>query len=180
MQPTIDDLKFLFEGNEEDISRFIEAHKNELDEQGLDYSELEDLKSESLDFQRMQIFAFLYTVAIDWREYDSEIIVLLANMMPNETIEDVEETDEGLSFTYNGIKKDIKLSFSPADRYITIRGFNNIIKDKYEARILSESFYSDTHSLLILPNEIWKALEQQYPDKINDMFMIITETTDFP
>lgn len=174
------DLKFLFEGNEEDIATFVEKHKAELDEQGLDYDELEDLKGEDLAYQRAQIFAFLYTVPIDWREYDSEIIVILAGMIPDEKVENVEETDEGLSFLYNGVQQSIKLTFSPADRYVTIRGFNQIIKDKYEARILSENFYSDTHSLLILPNDTWKALEQQYPDKINEVFMVITETTNFP
>ena len=179
MKPTNDDIKFLFEGNETDIDKFVNTHKQQLDDSGIDYNELEDLKNEDLDYQRQQIFAFLYAVAIDWREYDDEIVRLLAGMIHDEQVE-ASGNDEGILVKYNGVEHQIKLSFSPADRYNTIRGFNKIIKEKYEARILSESFYSDTHTLLILPNETWKALEQQYPTQINEVFMVITETTDFP
>ena len=81
---------------------------------------------------------------------------------------------------YDGSKHDIKLSFSGADRYITIRGFNQIINNDYEIRLFDSSFYSDTHVFLILPKSWLNDLDNRFGEKVSGIFTVITEGLDFP
>lgn len=68
------------------------------------------------------LWAFVYSVTVDWGEDDEEIVRLFGKRLPDETVE-VTSTDKGLDVTYNGQLHSIALTFTGNDRYITIRGF---------------------------------------------------------
>ncbi|WP_282940463.1 hypothetical protein [Paenibacillus sp. RC67] len=125
------------------------------------------------------VFAFAYSVTVDWREDDEEIVRLFGKRLPNEVVE-VVTTDKGLDITYNGQLHSIALTFTGKDRYITIRGFQELIRDKYEIRLFADSYFSDTHDFLILPNQQWEQLDARFPARCREMFRVIDNRLDFP
>ncbi|NHN34461.1 hypothetical protein [Paenibacillus agricola] len=178
MMPTDKDLNLLIETDKAHIQEFIETYKSSFRQHGISAADLEELATYPFNDQALQIFAYVFAKSIDWREYDEEIVRLLGESIP-ETVE-VENTDDGLKVTYDGDVYPIKLSFSPQDRYITIRGFAAIIKDRYEPRLITGSYMSDTHDIIVLPNEKWQELQRKYPEQLKSMFMVIHDTLDFP
>ncbi|MEK4003607.1 hypothetical protein [Paenibacillus sp. FSL H3-0333] len=131
------------------------------------------------DEQQLQQFTFAYSVIVDWGEEDEEIIRLFGKRLPDETVE-VTSTDKGLDVTYNGQLHSIALTFTGQDRYITIRGFQEVIRDKYEIRLFEASYLSDTHEFLILPKQKWEELDDRYPVRVREIFRIIDDELDFP
>ncbi|MFC6647755.1 hypothetical protein [Paenibacillus rhizoplanae] len=105
------------------------------------------------DEQQLQQFAFANSVTIDWREEDEEIVRLFGKQLPDETVE-VTPTDKGLDVTYNGQMHSIALTFTGNDRYITIRSFQELIRDKYEIRLFEASYLSDTHEFNFTEAEV--------------------------
>ncbi|WP_235615875.1 hypothetical protein [Brevibacillus reuszeri] len=73
---------------------------------------------------------------------------MFGERLPDESVE-VTTTDKGLDVTYNGQLHSFALTLSGKDRYITIRGFQELIRDKYEIRLFEASYLSDTHEFLI-------------------------------
>ncbi|MBG9794285.1 hypothetical protein ABD76_18580, partial [Paenibacillus dendritiformis] len=82
--------------------------------------------------------------------------------------------------TYYGQLHSIALTFSEKDRYITIRGFLKLIRDKYEIRLFADSYFSVTHQFLILPNRLWEELDARCPTRTREMFRSIDDELDFP
>ncbi|BFH63654.1 hypothetical protein [Paenibacillus azoreducens] len=177
--PSDSELRFLFEGDERQLQQFIEKHHDFFES----YQVMDDVKELAdeltVEEQVPVVFSFVYGVAVDWREYDEDIIRYFGEMLPDGTVE-VESTDKGMDVTYNGQVHSIELSFTGKDRYITIRGFQEIIKDKYQIRLFEFSYLSDTHEFLILPNQRWEELDAQYPVQNKEMFRIIDDELDFP
>lgn len=170
------DFELLFENDEARVAQFVEEHRDSLNNYADDI--LQD-DSYTLADKTQALFSAVYGVVVDWREYDDEIVKLFGQAMPDEDVA-VECTDQGLLVTYNGVQHPITLTFSPADRYVTIRGFQSIIGDKYEIRLLERSYYSDTHEFIVLPREQWARLEQRYGNKLSEVFRIVDEELDFP
>lgn len=131
------------------------------------------------DEQQLQQFAFANSVTIDWREEDEEIVRLFGKQLPDETVE-VTPTDKGLDVTYNGQMHSIALTFTGNDRYITIRGLQELIRDKYEIRLFEASYLSDTHEFLIMPKQKWEELDARYPVRSREIFRVIDDELDFP
>lgn len=131
------------------------------------------------DGQQLEQFTFVFSVIVDWREEDQEIVRLFGKRLPDETIE-VTSTDKGLDVTYNGQRYSIPLTFTGKDRYITIRGFQELIRVKYEIRLFEESYLSDTHEFLILPKRQWEELDVRYPVRSREIFRVIDDELDFP
>lgn len=104
---------------------------------------------------------------------------MFGKRLPDETVE-VTSTDKGLDVTYNGQLHSIALTFSRQDRYITIRGFQELIRDKYEIRLFEDSYFSDTHEFLILPKRQWEELDARYPARSREIFRVIDDELDFP
>lgn len=131
------------------------------------------------DGRQLQQFAFVYSVIVDWGEEDEEIVRLFGKQLPDETVE-VTPTDKGLDVTYNGQMHSIALTFTGNDRYITIRGFQELIREKYEIRLFEASYLSDTHEFLILPKQKWEELDARYPVRSREIFHVIDDELDFP
>ncbi|GGD57392.1 hypothetical protein [Paenibacillus nasutitermitis] len=176
--PTENELDVLFTGNKAQLNHLVEANKERLNRYGITGEELEELEDEPLKERIVQVFSFIYSVVVDWREYDDEIIRLFGKIIPEEV--EVEENDEGLLVHVDHAAYPVKLSFSPKDRYITIKAFNEIIKDKYELRLFEASYYSDTHEFLLLPNETWDSLAKKYSQQVEQIFRPIDPDLDFP
>ncbi len=177
--PNDSELTLLFEGDERGLRQFIEQHRETLERHQL-MDDVNELAEElAIEEQIPMVFAFVYSVTVDWREYDEDIVRLFGERLPDETVE-VESTDTGLDVTYNGQGHSIALSFSGKDRYITIRGFQELIRDKYEIRLFAGSYLSDTHDFLVLPNRQWKELDARYPVQVGEIFRVIDDELDFP
>ncbi|MCP1357847.1 hypothetical protein [Aneurinibacillus migulanus] len=177
--PSDSELTFLFEGEERQLQQFIEKHRETLEH----YQLMDDVQELSDEFEIKEqipmVFAFIYGVTVDWREYDEEIVRLFGERLPDETVE-VTTTGKGLEVTYNGQLHSIALTFSGKDRYITIRGFQELIRDKYEIRLFEASYFSDTHDFLVLPKRQWEELDARYPVQTGEMFRVIDDELDFP
>ena len=167
-KPDLNECLLLFDPEQEALDSFFIKYKDEIS-----YRRLE--KDLPLDI----IFFYLFGVVVDWREYDSDIIKYFGEYIPEKNIS-VKETDDGLNVIYDSGSFDIKLSFSGADRYNTIRGLNKIISSDYEIRLFDSSFYSDTHVFLILPKSWWDDLDNRFGEKVSGIFTVITEGLDFP
>ena len=167
-KPDFNECVLLFEPEQEALDLFFEKYKEEMNRHSLE-------KDLPLDI----IFSYLFGVVVDWREYDSDIIKYFSEYIPEKNVS-AEETDKGLKVMYDGSSFDIRLSFSGADRYITIRSFNEIISSDYEIRLFDSSFYSDTHVFLILPKSWWNDLDNRFGEKVSGIFTVISEGLDFP
>jgi len=177
--PSASELTFLFDGDERQLQQFIEKHRETFERYQLmdDVNEIAD--ELAIEEQIPIVFAFAYSVTVDWREDDEEIVRLFGERLPDEKVE-VVTTDKGLDITYNGQLHSIPLTFTAKDRYITIRGFQKLIRDKYEIRLFGPSYFSDTHDFLVLPNPQWEELDARYPARSREMFRVIDDELDFP
>ncbi|WP_019636531.1 hypothetical protein [Paenibacillus fonticola] len=177
--PSNSELTFLFEGDEQQLELFIERHYKTFERYQL-IDDLKELKNDyELEEQISIVFSVVYGVSVDWREDDEEIVRMFSERLQEETVE-VTFTDKGLDVTYNDQLHSIALTFSGDDRYITIRGFQELIREKYEIRLLEYSYFSDTHDFLILPKRQWEELEARYPESIGKVFRIIDDKLDYP
>ncbi|GAA3405841.1 hypothetical protein ACFFNY_30120 [Paenibacillus hodogayensis] len=178
--PSDNELAMLLEGDAERLKTFGQEHGSVLKRYGVnDAQDLLTGDKQEDGNQIRDLFAAVFGVIVDWREEDEEIVLLIGRNLPDETVQ-AAATDEGLDVTYNGELHRIPLSFSQKDRYMTIRGMNGLIRDKYELRLFEASYFSDTHELLVLPNAKWKSLEERYPEQIKEMFRTIDAELDFP
>ena len=168
------ELELLFKRDPEQVNAFIEKHKEELEDL------LDWLDDPVAEFDT--VFSWVYGVAVDWREEEEAII---------EYFNDVLDEDDSLTgecdfdtmklmVDYNGIIHEIQLKESPADRYIAIRGLQDIISDKYAIKLFEESYMSDTHSFLILHKDIWERAGREFPAEVKKYFRNVTKTLDFP
>jgi len=171
------DLDFLFRGSVEDVDAFLIQHPDSFN----DYLRKElsqEARGDDLAMTRTTIFSHVYGVTVDWREEDSEIVSLFGAYLPGEV--DVTETEEGLSMIYEGEVHSIPLTFSQQDRYITIKAIAEIVHEQFEIRLFQESYYSDTHVLLLMPREQWGYIDEHYTAAAQEMFQKLTPELDFP
>jgi len=120
-------------------------------------------------------------VIVDWRGDDDEIVREIAEKVAEPALS-AEYTDDELKITYKDEEFDLPYSlFSPLEkaRYVTINKIRELVKDKYKIRVWRESTLSDTHSLYIKENSWWKFMDEKFPDNMNQLFVKITENTEF-
>ncbi|OAB34539.1 hypothetical protein [Paenibacillus macquariensis] len=171
------DWEFLLHGSVEDVDAFLQRHPGVFSgNDRMDF--LQAAREEGVSSVRANLFSWVYGVTVDWREEDSEIVRLFGEFLPGEVI--VEEVDEGLTLSYAGEKYSIPLTFSPNDRYITIRGIADIIQKKFEIRLFRESYWSDTHVFVLLSCVQWQELESSHTVEVEKIFQKITPELDFP
>ena len=119
-----------------------------------------------------------HCIVVDWREEDDAIVKYVADKLGGDELS-AHFTDEGLEVIYRGIAHKLPLTFSLKDRYITLRGLNEILKDKYEIRVFNNSFGSDTHSFYVKPKVWWEYMENHFPERMQDVFSAIGPDMDF-
>ena len=128
--------------------------------------------------KELREFASNQGVGIDWKHEDDLIVRDFASKLENENLS-AEETDEGLRITYNGEEYEIPLTFSGKDRYITIRGLIDTLRDKYEIRVFEDSLGSDTHIFYIKPREWWAFMDTNFPERMKEIFYPVDNELDF-
>ncbi|RAV23185.1 hypothetical protein [Paenibacillus contaminans] len=176
--PTEMEMSLLFERNNVLLDHFLSEHKEKLKRRLISEEELKASSDENFEDMIVEAFVNVYGVAVDWRDYDEDIVSQFGRVIPQEV--DVENTEEGLNVSYDGENFVIKLSFSPKDRYITVRGFQSIVRERYELRLFESSYMSDTHVFMILPKETWADLDRRFPEKVLNVFRKIDDDLDFP
>ena len=120
-------------------------------------------------------------VIVDWRDEDDEIVKGIAQKI-NEQQLSAEYTDNELKIIFKNEEFDLPYSlFSVSEkaRYVTINKVRELIKDKYEIRVWRESTFSDTHSLYVKEHSWWKFMDEKFLDETNQLFVKITENTQF-
>jgi len=98
---------------------------------------------------------------IDWREEDQNIIDYCAEQIQTKKLTSVWE-DENLVLKYEGSSKVVPLTFSDADRHITLLTINEVLFPDYEVRMVWDSDGSDTLAFVLLTTSNWNELEVKY------------------
>lgn len=79
---------------------------------------------------------------------------------------------------YRDRRIQIPLTYSVADRHITLCTLNQRLAPEFEVRICVNSDGSDTLAFLSLPCEQWAAFEQQYSEAVRKRFYRLTARPD--
>ncbi|MDR2949579.1 MAG: hypothetical protein LBV71_10260 [Prevotella sp.] len=177
-RPTWDEVVLMFENDKTAQEVFIEKHQSELKEL------LTDLKEDGEDIYSYfdTAFSWVYGIIVDWREYEEDLVSYFNEALgDNDSLSATyDEESNSEIIIYNEEKHIVPLTESQADRYIVIRALRDILKVKYVFKLFTFSYMSDTHGFLLLPSSWWEEAEGQYPEKVKELFMDITETLDFP
>lgn len=125
-----------------------------------------------------------HAVTVDWREEDAAIIDLVAEALEGDTPLTYEEDDDGeaMSFelSYGERRERVKLTMSPKDRYITLRGIARVLEGAHELRLFQATYFSDTHVFYVRPVAWWAEAERLHGAAIARTFRRIDDTLDFP
>jgi hypothetical protein len=127
---------------------------------------------------------------IDWRQEDETIAescesVLQSGHLSGEMVE--VDTAEGFEVyvRYRDNRVRVPLSYSCADRHITLYALNQALAPEYEVRFCLDSHGSDTLAFIPLGCEQWAAFERQYGEAVGQRFYKLVErpnlfTDEFP
>lgn len=116
---------------------------------------------------------------VDWREEDDSIVsycesILRTGVLAAKVI-DVNSVNGFELYIYYGYKQvKVPLSYSGADRHITLCSLNAALKPDYEVRLCKASAGSDTLAFLPLPISVWQALENRYGKTLEEHFYQIS------
>lgn len=117
---------------------------------------------------------------VDWREEDDAIVQYCEDILQTEQLgaelRDIEE-EPGfqLVITYKDQSLDVSLLADLADRHITLVALNQAIGADFEVRFCIASAGGDTLAFVPLPNEVWRQLEEKYPNVVAEHFAKIEE-----
>ncbi|MGC4789569.1 hypothetical protein ACLQ22_17250 [Micromonospora sp. DT178] len=123
---------------------------------------------------------FRNTAVIDWRADDTEVVWDFGRFLDEGDELGSEHADDGLTITYNGISHQVTLPGTLANRYETIRAVIRILAPKYDARLVRDSYYSDTHVFLVRHAAWWAELDRHHPERAAELFQPVTAELDFP
>lgn len=117
-------------------------------------------------------------IAIDWREYDEDIVQYFNHAIGYKISVQMENNDKpygnDIILTYK--EKTVKIPYEEKkDRDTTIIWINEVIKEDFSICLFTESMEDDTLLFCVLPNEQWNKLEkEQGKTKLNRYFSKIT------
>jgi hypothetical protein len=116
---------------------------------------------------------------VDWKEYDDAIAdacdeILGTGRLSGELVE--VNTDKGyeIYIRYGNRQVRVPLTYSGADRHITLCALNEALAPDYEVRFCIDSDGGDTLAFLPLPVAQWTEFERQYGDAVGKRFYRIT------
>lgn len=118
-------------------------------------------------------------VWIDWKEEEDEIVKSFGKRLDSaDKLESFTKGDD-LWFSYHGQEYKLPLTRSPKDRSVAVSSLVEMLKDKYDIRLLKWSKDTDSRAFLILPKADWQALDQENPAWARDHFESVAVGTDF-
>jgi hypothetical protein len=117
---------------------------------------------------------------VDWRQQDETIADVCENLLRTGRLsgELVEvDSDEGYEvyIQYGDRRVRVPLTYSAADRHVTLCALNNALAPEYEVRFCIDSNGSDTLAFLPLLVAQWAELEQRYGVSVGGRFYQIKE-----
>ena len=119
---------------------------------------------------------------IDWRQEDETIaesceLTLNAGTLDGELIEDTDDgSDYRVDIIYNAKRERVPLTFSEADRHITLLTMNRILSPDYEIRFCIDSNGGDTLGFIALAVDDWSTIHEQFGYLVDKHFYRISET----
>ena len=112
---------------------------------------------------------------VDWREEDDAIVdacetVLATGELAGELVET--DSDEGFEVyvRYGKTRLRVPLTFSGADRHVTLLTLNEALSPDFEVRFCRDSAGSDTLAFLPLPVPLWDDLERRFGGEVGRRF----------
>jgi hypothetical protein len=112
---------------------------------------------------------------VDWRQEDETIAdaceeVLGTGRLSGEYVE--ADTEEGyeVHIRYGDRRVRVPLTYSEADRNVTLCALNQALAPDYEVRFCTDSQGSDTLAFLPLPAREWAELERRYGRAVGERF----------
>lgn len=116
---------------------------------------------------------------IDWREEEESIIKAFGRRLSPPDVLKPEWEGKDLWAKYNDHGYKLPLTNSRKDRSVAISSLSEILKDKYEARLLKWSKETDSRAFLLLPKADWLILDRESPQWVQNNFEPIPIGTDF-
>ena len=119
---------------------------------------------------------------VDWRQEDETIaesceLTLNTGVLGGEIIENTNDgSDYHVEIIYNAKRERVPLTFSTADRHLTLLTINRILNPDYEIRFCIDSNGGDTLGFVALSSGDWTSLHAQFGDLIDKHFYRIAET----
>lgn len=111
---------------------------------------------------------------VDWREDDGELAGYCETIIKTGSLSSKWEQDQ-LILSYKGKTTKVPLTYSGADRHITLIAINEILTPDFQIRFVWDSDGSDTLAFAILPSSRWAALEAQYgQETVAKAFLALT------
>jgi hypothetical protein len=115
---------------------------------------------------------------IDWREEDDSIVAACEDLLQTgglcaEFAEADNEEEEELTIQYGDRRVRVPLTYSEADRHITLCALNEALAPDYEVRFCIDSNGGDTLAFLPLSTAQWADLERQYGNAVQQRFYAI-------
>lgn len=122
------------------------------------------------------------SVVVDWREDDEAIVERVASIVEEAGPLEHEELEDqpGFELSFAGRTVRVKLTESPRDRYLTLRGLARVLAKHFELRLFRATYQSDTHVFYVRPAWWWNEAERRRGDAIARLFRPTDETLEFP
>lgn len=118
-------------------------------------------------------------IIVDHRAEEETIFSEVAARLPEGYFQYEYDGERIFSVSCSGVTGNLELECSPRDRYRALRFINAMIRPDYEMKIMRCRFGDDTHSFLLRNNDWWSEFAEAYPDRMQELFVDIDETTDF-
>lgn len=143
---------------------------------------LTDPEQKLVSDDRMSVFSFADSdecIGVDHRSEEEPIFADVAARLPAGYFDYQFDGEKLFSVTCGGVTESFELEYSRKDRYRALRFINGMIHPDFEMKILRCRFGDDTHSFLLRPGAWWSEFAKAYPNKMEELFVDIDETTDF-
>ena len=108
---------------------------------------------------------------VDWKEPDDILATYCEGCIKSGKLtSDLDDT--GLYLNYGDKRLKVPLTYSGADRHITLLALNELMTDDYEIRLVWMSDGGDTLAFAPLSVKVWTSLEEKYGNQaIEKAFM---------
>jgi hypothetical protein len=117
-------------------------------------------------------------VIVDHRAEEEEMLRDFARHLPGLGYA-FDEDGEKIELKFGGESQEVRLTFSPADRYIVIRALNDLLAPTHEIRVFRATLPMDTHSLLVRPRSWWQEMAEAFASRTGSVFAKLDEGMDF-
>jgi hypothetical protein len=125
-------------------------------------------------------YDFNRAIVVDHAAQEVEMLAAFEKMLPAGELSYACDYDAEIArLAFHGRRSDVKLTFSPKDRYLVIRGLNKLIAPEFEIRAFRATLQTDTHCFLVRPASWWQEMDQAFASRTRAVFASLDEGMDF-